>query len=284
MRIGIGLPNQVRDVNPQLIPSWAKRAEELGFASLGTVGRYAYPGVSDTVTLAAAAGATTEIALLSTVLVAPAWPAALLAKEVAGIDGVSGGRLTLGVGVGMRADDFVADGYGLRDRGKRFDDDLAVYREVWDGAAVGGGTNPAVPAGTRRVPLLFGGFSPAALARAAREGDGYIGGSMPVEMVGQSFDAARAAWKEAGREDPPRLVGIAYFALGDVERGRAGVHDYYSFMGDDTASMIAGTLSGGTDAVRATVKAFDELGADELVLNPTVADLDEVSRLADAVL
>ncbi|WP_206797555.1 LLM class flavin-dependent oxidoreductase [Amycolatopsis sp. MtRt-6] len=126
--------------------------------------------------------------------------------------------------------------------------------------------------------------SPAALARAAREGDGYIGGSVPVEMVGQSFDAARTAWKEAGREDPPRLVGIAYFAFGDVERGRAGVRDYYSFMGDDTASMIAGTLSGGTDAVRATVKAFDELGADELVLNPTVADLDEVSRLADAVL
>src|ERR1700689_3741547 len=117
MQIGIGLPNQVRDVRPAVIPEWAVRAEQAGFSSLSTIGRVAYPGVADTVALAGAAGAPSTIGLLSTVLLAPVWPPALLAKEIAGIDGISGGRLTLGIGIGARADDFVADGHELAGRG-----------------------------------------------------------------------------------------------------------------------------------------------------------------------
>jgi hypothetical protein len=57
MKIGIGLPNQVRDVRPTVIPEWASQAEKAGFSTLGTVGRFAYPGVMNTVALAAAAPA-----------------------------------------------------------------------------------------------------------------------------------------------------------------------------------------------------------------------------------
>jgi alkanesulfonate monooxygenase SsuD/methylene tetrahydromethanopterin reductase-like flavin-dependent oxidoreductase (luciferase family) len=114
VRIGIGLPNQVRNVRPEVIPVWARKAEEAGFSTVATIGRNAYPGVMDTVSLAAAAGATSSIGLFSGVVLAPTWPAVLLAKEVSSIDGVSGGRLTLGVGVGEREDDFVAEGYGPR--------------------------------------------------------------------------------------------------------------------------------------------------------------------------
>ncbi len=104
-------------------------AEEAGFSSLATIGRYAYPGVSDTVSLAAAAGATTRIGLLSGVLLAPTWPGALLAKEIASIDGVSGHRLTFGVGVGLREEEFTVPGLGARGRGARFYTDLETYRE-----------------------------------------------------------------------------------------------------------------------------------------------------------
>lgn len=222
------MPNQVRDVDPTLIPRWATLAEEVGFSTLGTIGRHAYPGVSDTVSLAAAAGATSRVGLLSHILLAPAWPARLLAKEVAGIDGVSGGRLTLGIGIGARADDFVVDGLPLAGRGTRLDQDLATYRSLWDGESVDGQT-PAVPAGTRRVPLLFGGMSKQALARTAREGDGYIGPAVPPQMASGSFEDFRSAWKAAGRDGEPRLVALAYAALGDVETSRANVHeDYYS--------------------------------------------------------
>src|SRR4051812_5714040 len=89
-------PEQVRNLNPGIIPHWAAAAEEAGFSTLGSVGRYAYPGVSDTIALAVAAAVTRRIGLLSMVLLAPTWLAYLLAKEVAGIDGVSAGRLTLG--------------------------------------------------------------------------------------------------------------------------------------------------------------------------------------------
>src|SRR5581483_12439926 len=99
------------------------------------------PGVMDTVALAAAPGATTSIGLFPHVLLAPVWPPVLLAKETADIDAVSGGRLTLGLGVGIRPDDFVVDGLGSSGRGRRFDRDLAVYRDVWQGKPVGGGQN-----------------------------------------------------------------------------------------------------------------------------------------------
>jgi alkanesulfonate monooxygenase SsuD/methylene tetrahydromethanopterin reductase-like flavin-dependent oxidoreductase (luciferase family) len=283
MKIGIGLPNQVRDVRPTVIPAWASQAEAAGFSSLGTVGRIAYPGVMDTVALAAAAGATSTIGLISNVLLGTVWPPVLLAKELAGIDGVSGGRLTLGVGIGGRPDDFVAEGAGPKGLGKRMDHDLEVYRDIWNGKPVGGGENPGVPAGTREIPLLFGGFAPAALARMARWGEGYVGASIPPEMVAGAFDGARAAWTEAGREGSPRLVAIAYYAFGDPEKGRGNVHDYYSNMGEQ-AGFIASTVRTSADDVKEVAKAFEALGADELIFNPATEDPDEIARLADVIL
>ncbi|MFJ3672507.1 LLM class flavin-dependent oxidoreductase [Streptomyces sp. NPDC090106] len=284
VKIGIGLPNQIRDVRPDVVPAWARNAEEAGFSSLGSLGRIAYPGVMDTVALAAAAGATQRIGLISTLLLAPVWPPVLLAKEVAGIDAVSGGRLTLGLGLGGRADDFVVDGLGPRGTGKRLDQDIETYRSVWRGEIPPGCDNPAVPEGTREVPLLFGGMAQVSFDRVARAGQGYIGPSAAPGLIAPLFDRARAAWQEAGRAGAPHLVALAYYALGDEERGRANVHDYYLPAGPEGARARAAEVSGGADAVRTTVKAYEELGVDELILIPTVDDLDEVARLADVVL
>jgi len=284
VKIGIGLPNQVRDVEPTVIPQWARLAEEAGFSTLGSVGRIAYPGLMDTVALAGAAAVTERIGLISNVMLTGVWPPALIAKEVAGIDGMSGGRLSLGIGIGGREDDFVAEGAGPKGLGKRMDRDLEVYRSVWAGEPVGGGTNPAVPPGTRQVPMLFGGGAPAAFARMAKWGEGYIGPSLPAAMIGDLFDAARAAWQDAGREGGPRLVAIAYFALGDVEHGKNGVADYYANLGEQGTALLASGVRGTADEVREAVRAFADLGADELVFNPTSDDVKEVARLAEIVL
>ncbi|APU12743.1 MULTISPECIES: LLM class flavin-dependent oxidoreductase [Actinoalloteichus] len=283
MRIGIGLPNQVRDVHAPVIPAWARRAEEAGFATLGTTGRVAYPSVMDTVALAAAAGATSTIGLLSQVLLATTWPGTLLAKEAASIDGVSGGRLTLGIGVGIREDDFVVPGHGPRDRGARMDRDLATYRSIWAGEPVPGSPNPAVPAGGRQVPLLFGAATPAAYRRMAESSDGYIAGSVPAALASGAFDAARAAWQAAGRPGQPRLVGLNYFALGDPDRGRANIADYYAATGE-FQDIVVGNVHTDAESLRDAVKQFEALGADELILGPGTDDLDEISRLADIVL
>ena len=283
MKIGIGLPNQVPNVDPSVVPEWARSAERAGFSSLGTVGRIAFPGVMETVALAAAAGATSRIGLMTNVLLAPPWPAILLAKEVAGIDAVSGGRLTLGLGIGGRPDDFVVEGRGPTGLGKRMDADLEVYHRVWRGEKVPPLREPAVPKGTRDVPLLFGGFSPKAYDRMVKWGKGYVAASVPPPMAATGFEQARAAWKDGGRGGSPYLLAIAYFGLGDPDRARAGIHSYYAFAGNMADMMAQGVLTT-PDAIKDAVNAFADIGADELVFNTGTDELDDVKRLADVVL
>lgn len=280
MKIGIGIPNQVRDVRSSGIPEWAATAEQAGFSTLATVGRVAYPGVDDSVALAAAAGATKTIGLLSGILLGTVWPPVLLAKVAASIDGVSGGRLTLGLGIGSRPDDFVVEGRPHAGLGKRIDSDLEVYRQVWRGEPVGGGENPAVPAGTREVPMIFGGLVPAAFRRMARWGTGYIGASLPAGMVEPHFEAARAAWSEEGRSGAPRLVAIAYFGLTDADAARADIHDYYSPFGSDFAGLVSSGVATTAADVQAVIKSYDAIGADELIFNPGTDDPAEIAELA----
>ncbi|HLH58392.1 MAG TPA: LLM class flavin-dependent oxidoreductase [Streptosporangiaceae bacterium] len=283
MKIGIGLPNQVRGTRPTLIPGWARRGEQAGFSTLATVGRIAYPGLMDTIALAAAAATTTSIGLISDIMLGPVWPPVLLAKETAAIDAISGGRLTLGLGIGIRPDDFIVEGLGMASRGQRFDRDLGIYRNVWKGQPVGGGPNPAVTPQTREIPLVFGGTAPASFERVARWGAGYVGGPVPARRVATAFEATRAAWAKAGRKGSPYLGAVAHFALGDTEQGRANVWDYYRITGDKGARRIAEGVATGAGQVKRTVTAFADIGADELILLPTVGDLEEITRLADIV-
>ena len=265
-----------------MVPAWARLAEESGFASLTTVGRQAYPGLSDTVALAAAAAVTSRVELISGVLLATTWPGPLLAKELAGIDGVSGGRLTVGIGVGQRPDDFIAEGYGPKGRGARMDRDLETYRDIWRGEPVGGGPNPAVPSGTRQIPLLFGGFAPAVMDRMARWGEGYVAGSVPAPMAAPAFDAARDAWRRAGREGAPRLVALVYFALADGDKGRENVYDYYSVT-PEFAAVATGGLCDSPTKVKEAISSFADIGVDEISFNSGTDDVDEIKRLADIV-
>ncbi|MGC5311810.1 LLM class flavin-dependent oxidoreductase [Micromonospora zamorensis] len=284
MKIGIGLPNEVRDVDATVIPRYATRAEQAGFSTLGTVGRIAYPGVMDTVALAAAAGATSTIGLFSTVLLATVWPPVLLAKEVADIDRVSGGRLTLGLGVGARPDDFVVAGRGAAGRGARLDADLSTFRSVWDAEPVGGGDSAVVPTGSRRLPIILGGTSPASFRRMAQWGEGYAAPGLAPAMLAGLFDSARRAWRAAGRDGEPRLVGLGYFAFDHADQGRANVADYYRTVPTKFQQLMVNGISTGAEAVRRTVREFEALGVDELVLNPVTSSLDEIDRLAEVVL
>jgi alkanesulfonate monooxygenase SsuD/methylene tetrahydromethanopterin reductase-like flavin-dependent oxidoreductase (luciferase family) len=285
MKIGIGLPNQIRDVDPRIIPQWSTRSEEAGFSTLATVGRTAYPGVMDTVALAGAAAVTSTIGLTSTIMLTTVWPPVLLAKELAAIDGMSGNRLTLGLGIGgNRPDDFVVEGLPPRGLGKRVDRDLDIYHGVWRGEPVGEGVNAGVPSGTRAVPMLFGGLVPVAFKRMAKWGEGYIAGSLPAPTVEPFFDAARQAWAEEGREGAPKLVAIAYFAFGNTGQARDNVRDYYAAISADSADLMAESIHVGADGVNTAVEAFAAIGADELIFHPALPDPDEIEKLAAAVL
>src|SRR4051794_14759944 len=133
LRIGIGLPNAVPGIPGAVITEWATRAERAGFASLATIDWIVYDSYDPLLALTAAAVVTERVELMTTVLIGPVRPRALLAKEAATLDRLSGGRLTLGIGLGGRDDDFAAAGVPTAGRGRRFDAQLDELRRIWEG-------------------------------------------------------------------------------------------------------------------------------------------------------
>src|SRR5215216_5422720 len=241
MDIGIGLPATIPGTKGSLILDWAKRADPGPFSSLGILDRLVYPNYEPLITLAAAAAVTSRVRLMSTVLIAPLRRAGVLAKQAATIDALSGGRLTLGLGVGAREDDFKAAPASFHDRARRFEEQLELVRGVWSGQPVSEevgpiGPPPARPGGPE---LLIGGYSPRAIRRVGRWGDGFISGGVPdPNQVRQMFDLAEESWRAEGREGKPRLVASLYYALGpNATRGGDYIRNYYSYFGPATDDM-----------------------------------------------
>jgi alkanesulfonate monooxygenase SsuD/methylene tetrahydromethanopterin reductase-like flavin-dependent oxidoreductase (luciferase family) len=283
--IGIGIPNSVRGTTgPQLL-EWARRAEAAGFSSLGTIGRIAYPSYEELTVLAAAGAVTTRIGLMSNILLAPTRSTAELAKQAATVHALTGGRFTLGVATGGRADDYALTGRDFAGRGRRFDEQLAELRRAFAGEPLADGSAPVVPDGAQPVPIVIGGASDAAVRRTVEFGIGWTAGGVPPHMVAPFVERVRAAWRDAGREGSPRIVALNYFGLGDTEeRSRGYLLDYYGFLGPDVAAMVAGGAHRSASEVRDVVAAFAEAGVDELILDPTVGDPAQVDLLAEAAL
>ena len=274
VRIGIGLPNGIPGTpGPQLI-EWARRAEAGPFTSLGVVDRVAYDSHEPMAALAAVAAVTERVRLVTMVVIAPLRPTATLAKEAATVDSLSGGRLTLGLGVGARAEDYETAGVSHRDRGSRFEEQLAELRDLWEEG----------PGPKASPELLVGGSSDAAFTRAARYADGYVHGGGPPRAFVRAAERARAAWIDLGRPGAPGLWGQSYFALGGDagDRGKAYMRDYYAFTGPFADKIAEGLLTSPQD-VAAQVRGYAEAGCDELVLLPAVHDAEQVDRLADVV-
>ncbi len=228
---------------------------------------------------------TDRIGLLSDLLLEPAYSPVLLAKITASIDQISGGRLTLGLGVGNRPDDFALTGQSFSDRGRRFDADLELLHQAWAGEPVAGSQFPVGPPTTRgRIPLLIGGQPRLAAPRAARWGAGFTIGGAPPEVAAGAIQQFKAAWQQAGGDRAPRIVILSYFSLGEehTEESLHNLRSYYGFLGEWAEAVAAGAARTPA-AVQERAAAFDELGVDELIFDPTVADLDQVDRLADAV-
>jgi len=286
MEIGIGFPAWIRGVSGPFLIDWARAADAGPFSSLGLLDRMVYANYEPLIALAGAAGATRRIRLATTVLLAPLREPALFAKQSASLDALSGGRLTLGLGVGAREDDYTATSASFHTRGRRFDEQLALMARIWSGQPVSdevGAIGPApVQAGGPEV--LLGGYSPAAVRRLRRWGNGFMAGGGDPNVAHQFFRQAEEVWQEAGRPGKPRLVGCAYFALGEnaAERSAVAINDYYAFA-PARAQGIISALPTSPERVRERIQAYRDIGADELILWATIADLDQVARLADLV-
>jgi alkanesulfonate monooxygenase SsuD/methylene tetrahydromethanopterin reductase-like flavin-dependent oxidoreductase (luciferase family) len=278
MEIAIGLPNAVPGTTGDQLTEWARRAEARGFSSLGTIDRIAYPNLEPLTSLAAAAAVTERIGLATTVLLGPLRvnPVAL-AKQVASVHAISGGRMTLGIGLGGREDDYEIAGVDTSTRGRDLDAMLARIEELWEGEEMG-------PDHDSRPRVQVGGSVDASFKRAACFGDGWIAAGAPPDQFAEWRQGFEVAWKEAGRSEQPQNAALAYFSLGKraEEDARAYLTDYYAWLGEDVANFIANSAAKDADTVKQYLAAFEGAGCEELFLFPSSSDPDQVDFLADA--
>lgn len=280
MRVGVGLPTTFPDVSGRLVVDWARAAEQHGLASLGVLDRVVHDGYEPMAALAAAAAVTSTIELVTMIVIAPLRNTALLARQSLSVHALSGGRLSLGLAVGARKDDYEATGSVYATRGRRLTEQLGAIRDFWDARPI------SVPVGRPSAPpLLVGGASDVTFARVARYCDGYVHGGGPPRAFSRAADKARAAWADAGRPGKPRLWGQGYFALGDETTRAHGadyLREYYAFTGPYVERIVAELLTT-PQAVTQFIRGYAEAGCDDLVLFPAVAEPEQLERLAAAL-
>ncbi|KND41070.1 luciferase [Streptomyces stelliscabiei] len=280
MPVGLGLPVD----DPAGLLTWARLADASPFRTLGLLDRLVYDNPEPLVTLAALAGATSRVRVQTEVLLAAHHNTAILAKQTATLDRISGGRFTLGIGVGGREDDCRVAGIDIRRRGRRLDEQLEQLRWAWSGQPYAEGVGavgplPATPGGPE---VLFGGFAPAALERVARWGDGFLGAALPPAYMDRMFRDVEAAWEKHGRAGRPKLVAQASVAVGPpsvIADARANLLRYYAFTG--RAEYMAEGLLTTREAVRAAVAGYAGIGADEVILYCWSPDPDQIGRLSE---
>jgi alkanesulfonate monooxygenase SsuD/methylene tetrahydromethanopterin reductase-like flavin-dependent oxidoreductase (luciferase family) len=162
---------------------------------------------------------------------------------------------------------------------------LATWKRVWAGESFGtaGGVGPEPPNG--RPGMLIGGSADVAFERAAKHADGWIMGGGTPDQLRAGAEKTRAAWQAAGRDGEPRIVALAYFALGEgaAEAADGYLRHYYEWLGE-YAGMVADSAATDVGTVKQYVAGFADAGCDELVMFPSSPDPGQVDLLADAVL
>ena len=286
MKVGIGLPGNIPGTKGDFILEWARQADTGPFSSVGTIDRLVYDNYDPLVVLSAAAGATTRVRLLTCVLLAPLHNPGVLAKQAASLDAVSGGRLTLGVGVGRRPDDYEAAPAEYSQRGRQMSRTLATMRSIWKGEVVseGSGAMGPMPVQPGGPEVLIGAGTPQAVRRVGRYADGFIAAASNAAAVEQLYQVALESWNSEGRTGTPRLAGVASYALGPNAAEKVGgyIRHYYSFLGVAAEQMARNAIAS-PEAVKDTIRDMESIGMDEVVFLPSVAEMDQLERLADIV-
>jgi probable F420-dependent oxidoreductase len=284
MKLGFSLPVAGAWATPDNQVRVAREAERLGYHSLWVLQRLLYPvkpqndyppmpgrawpdcfeSVADpVVSLAFVAGATSRIRLGTSVLVMPYYTPVVLAKQLATLDRVSGGRLDVGLGVGWSRDEYDAVGVPYDKRGRRADEFLRCLKAIWTEDPVEfHGEFYRVPRAAVRPrpvqvphpPITVGGYGSAAVRRAATFGDGFSGGNMPLDRVAPLVRELRMAAERAGR-DPGRLPVVC----------RGTFHPFDTPQGPSRRPLF-----GSLDEIREDVRRYAELGLTELFLEANV--------------
>jgi len=290
VEIGICLPYMEDDFDRERLMAWCRRIDEGPFSSLSCGERITGYTLEMRTTLAAAAVLTSRVRIVPSLYVLPMHSAVWAAKEVATLDLLSAGRVSLCVGVGGRAHDYRAVGSSFEHRHQRMDEQVAVMRQIWSGEPPFPGADAVGPSPPQQggPSILAGVMGPKATRRAAAWAQGIYGFSMngDAEKTGQMLEQAEEAWRNAGRESGPRKVGGFWCSLADDadRRLKSYVHRYLKIFGDDSARAIAATMTRSKPSeIRSAIDGMESVGCDEIFLVPATADLSELDRLSELV-
>lgn len=292
MSIGLVLPTTAAGASGEQILGFARIADQGGLHSVWTIDRLVFPLIEAFSTLAAAAGVTSRVKLGTNVLIAPAREPLLVAVQAASIDVLSNGRMLLGMGVGSREEDYLATQRDFHTRGRRLEADLAAMRRVWAGESVVEGFGALGPRPVQpTIPVIFGGSSDRAMARAARIGDGYACVPRGLARQAELFTRFREQWHQQGRAGQPFLVAQGYYYVDDSPfRARERILDYQQhYYG--TRPRASGGISesefdlvGPPEAIAEAAARYLALGPSVLVLLPASADLAQAEAIAGPVM
>ncbi len=273
------------------LKAWALLVDRGPFSSLCWGERMAFDNPESLTLLGALAAWTDRVQLVTTVLIPQLHDPVMLAKALATGDVLSGGRLTVGLGVGGRHEDYRAAGANpatqtMRDMADR----AAVMKRVWSGEKV---TDSMLPVGPPPLQacgpkLLVGTMGPKTMRHAAGWADGLAGTTLDLDLDKQNelFDVARDAWRQAGKT-APHLATSFWFAIGDSDQPRAQVHRhlrrYMNWLPAELVDAMAPSTGwAGTDEeLREVLQGFSDIGTDEVHLIPTSSDIDQVRRVVD---
>jgi alkanesulfonate monooxygenase SsuD/methylene tetrahydromethanopterin reductase-like flavin-dependent oxidoreductase (luciferase family) len=285
------MPVMEPDLDATVLETWARAIDEGPFSSLCWGERIAFDNPDNLTLLGALAAWTNRVRLLTTVIVPQLHDPVMLAKGLATGDMLSGGRLTVGIGVGGRHEDYHAVGAELATQTMRgMAERVAVMKRVWAGEKT---TDSVLPVGPAPVqaggpPLFVGSIGPKTIRSAASWADGLAGTTLDLDVAKQNelFDVTREAWAQAGKPKP-HLVTSFWFAFGSAEQARTQIHRhlrrYMNWIPAEYVDAMAPMTgwAGSEDELLDVLRKFDEIGTDEVQLIPTSSDVDQLRRAAD---
>ncbi|MDA2950802.1 MAG: LLM class flavin-dependent oxidoreductase [Actinomycetota bacterium] len=293
MQVGMTMPVMEPDLDAGLLRQWAQGVDEGPFSSLCWGERIAFGNPEALTLLGALAAWTDRVPLITTVVVPQLHDPVLLAKSLATGDMLSGGRLTVGIGVGGRHEDYLAVGADpstqtMREMAKR----VAIMKQVWSGEKITDSVLPVGPAPVRDggPRLLVGTIGPKTLRHAAGWADGLAGITLDLDVAKQDelFEVGRTAWAQAGKP-PPHLATSFWFALGDPEQARTQIHrhlrHYMNWIPAEVVDAMAPATgwAGTEEQLAELLRAFAAVGTSEVHLIPTSSDLDQLRRVAEVI-
>ncbi len=290
MKVSLCLPYMERDYDRSTTLEWCRLADQGPFESLSCGERITSYTQDMRILLGAAAALTERVRIIPSLYVLPMHSPVRVAKELATLDVLSQGRVTVTVGVGGREHDYRAVGSPFTKRLQRLDDGVARMRSIWAGEAPFEGADPVgpLPVQAGGPPIWAGAMNPKAMQRASAWAQGVYGFTMDggVETVRQQSQRAVDAWRERGREERPYVATGFWFCLtSDAEsRLKTYVYDYLKIIDDGVARAVADTMKCFTpEAVAEALDAIAAEGCDECFLVPASLDPGEVERAAALV-